>query len=63
MTKTKAIEARVKCFGVLTTYRVSIGPDGTVKVYDSVAGHYTRCHDLSVRQQSKLREIAQKEVR
>ena len=34
--------------------RVSISADGTVRVYDSVAGHYTTMHSLS---QSALRRI------
>jgi len=29
--------------------------DGTVRVYDSVAGHYTTCHDLTPRQQQIVR--------
>lgn len=28
-------------------YRAHVDADGTVRVWDSVAGHYTRCHSLT----------------
>ncbi len=32
------------------TYRAQVDTDGTVRVWDSVAGHYTRCHSLTATQ-------------
>jgi hypothetical protein len=32
------------------TYRAIVDADGTVYVWDSVAGYYTRCHALSAGQ-------------
>jgi hypothetical protein len=29
------------------TYNVMVDEDGTIRVYDSVAGYYTTCHSLS----------------
>jgi hypothetical protein len=29
------------------TYRAQVDTDGTVRDWDSVAGHYTRCHSLT----------------
>ena len=30
------------------TERLAVEPDGTVLVYDPIAGHYTHCHALSM---------------
>jgi MOSC domain-containing protein YiiM len=35
-------------------YRAQVSADGTVRVWDSVAGHYTLAHDLSANQVSRL---------
>ena len=32
--------------------------DGTVRVWDSVAGYYTVCHRLSARDQARVRKLA-----
>jgi hypothetical protein len=32
------------------TYRAIVDADGAVRVWDSVAGHYTRCHTLTAGQ-------------
>ena len=37
---------------------VMVDGDGTVRVYDSIAHHYTRCHSLSATQQQRARRIA-----
>lgn len=29
------------------TYRAQVDTDGAVRVWDSIAGHYTRCHSLT----------------
>lgn len=36
--------------GETGTYRAQVDTDGTVRVWDSVAGHYTRCHSLTAAQ-------------
>jgi hypothetical protein len=38
--------------------RVTVDAAGTVRVWDPVAGHYTTCHDLSPRQQARIRGLA-----
>jgi len=40
------------------TYRAIVDADGTVRVYDSVAGHYTRCHSLTPRRIARARREA-----
>ena len=37
------------------TYRVLVTSDGDVLVWDSLAGHFTRCHSLSAVAQARLR--------
>lgn len=32
--------------------------DGTVYVYDNVAGHYTTCHSLTENQKKRVRRLA-----
>lgn len=43
------IKARCKAFSGegVQEHRIQIGADKTVRVWDSVAGHYTTCHSLS----------------
>lgn len=38
--------------------RILVERDGSVLVWDEVAGHYTRRHALSARQQARLRKRA-----
>lgn len=49
MATTKSFTARAKFFADngVTTEKVRVDADGTVRVWDSVAGHYTVCHSLS----------------
>lgn len=42
-----------------STYRLMVGDDGTVRVWDSVAQHYTMCHSLSVRSEQAARRKSQ----
>lgn len=37
--------------------RATADADGTVRVYDSVAGYYTTCHSLTARQCSYVRRM------
>lgn len=39
-------------------HRILIEADGSVLVWDEVAGSYTRCHALSAGQQARLRKLA-----
>jgi hypothetical protein len=41
-----------------TGYRARIHADGTVEVYDDLAGHYTTCHSLTPRQIAYVRRRA-----
>ena len=42
------------------TYRVLVTPDGSVLVWDSLAGHYTACHVLTPSAQARLRAKARR---
>jgi hypothetical protein len=37
---------------------VSVESDGTVRVYDSIAGHYTTCHALGPSAEIRIRRMA-----
>jgi len=39
-------------------YRAIVEADGTVRVWDSVAGHYTACHSLTPRQIANIKAKA-----
>ena len=62
MTTSTRFTARVKAFSCegVRTNRIQIDADGTVRVYDSVAGGYTLCHSLSPKTQARLRKLASK---
>lgn len=38
--------------------RVAVDHDGTVRVYDDIAGGYTTCHSLADRIERRLRRLA-----
>jgi hypothetical protein len=40
------------------SYRARVDADGTVRVWDSVAGYYTTCHALTARQIASARRRA-----
>jgi len=50
------ITAKAKVFGQLKQHKFCIDKDGTVRVWDDVAGHYTLCHDMSKSAQSRIRK-------
>lgn len=55
------IQAKVKAFsneGVRLN-RLSVDANGTVRVWDSIAGHYTTVHNMSAATQSRIRKMAQ----
>ncbi len=39
-------------------YRAMVSEDGTVRVWDSVAGHFTTCHRLTESQERLIRARA-----
>lgn len=57
-TTTTTIRAKAFSGHGLETVRVQIEQDGTARVYDGVAGHYTACHSLSERDQQRARRKA-----
>ena len=42
--------------------RLSVDADGTVRVYDRTAGHYTRSHRLTERAEARVRRLARAEA-
>lgn len=61
MATTTEFTAKIKAFSCEKSardHRVRVGDDGTVRVWDTVAGHFTTCHAMSVRTQGRLRNIA-----
>jgi hypothetical protein len=45
-----------RCEGVRRN-RIRVSPDGTIRVYDSVAGCYVTLHSLSQRTQARIRRL------
>ena len=43
--------------GFQGTYRATADADGTVRVYDSIAGYWTVCHALTPRQEARVRRL------
>jgi hypothetical protein len=39
-------------------YKAAVDADGTVRVWDDVAGHFTLCHNLTERQVAHVRRLA-----
>lgn len=54
------ITARAKAFSSegIKTHKFSVDSDGTVRVWDHAAGHYTTCHSLSKSAQARIRKLA-----
>ena len=44
---TTFITMRCNAFGRVTDHEIIVEEDGTVRVYDSVANHYSTCHRLT----------------
>lgn len=60
-TKETKITCRAKAFaGRLENIRCIVDATGTIRVWDSVAGHYTTCHGLSDSAQRRIRKLAEK---
>ena len=56
------ITTRANAFGRIETIECTVDSDGTVRVWDSVAGYYTTCHRLSESAIRRIRRLA-REVR
>ena len=55
----KTVTTKAKAFnGKLENIKAAIDPDGTVRVWDEVAGYYTTCHGLSAAAQQRIRRLA-----
>ena len=54
-TTKKTITVRNAFSGERGTYRAVVDADGTVRVWDSVAGYYTMIHSLTARQMQSAR--------
>ena len=50
--------ARARCWGTLKTNKFRVDSDGTVRAWDSVAGHYTIHHGMTKREESRIRNMA-----
>lgn len=61
MSNQREITVRAKAYSHegVRTHRVRVEGDGTVLVWDSVAGHYTSCHSLGRSAQARIRRQAQ----
>lgn len=57
------IETRARAFAgrPIEDVRCRVEADGTVLVWDSVAGHFTRCHSLSESAIRRIRRLAKAE--
>ena len=52
------VRARFFSARPIETRRVLVEPDGTIRVWDKVAGHYTVCHALSRSAERRIRQLA-----
>lgn len=52
--------ARARCWGALKTNKFRVDSDGTVRAWDSVAGHYTIHHGMTKREESRIRNMARR---
>jgi len=62
MSSTTSIEitARAKAFSgeAVRQHKFCVQSDGSVLVWDSVAGHYTQCHSLSKSVKKRIAKLA-----
>lgn len=60
MENTIEITARAKAFSTegIKSHKFAVDTDGTVRVWDAVAGHYTTCHSLSKSAETRIRKLA-----
>lgn len=55
---TLTVRARAFAGQGVRTHEVTVHADGTIRVWDAVAGHYTTCHSLSRQTQARIRKQA-----
>ena len=58
---TTEITARAKAFSNqgIKSHKFSVDADGTVRLWDAVAGHFTTCHSLSKSAEARIGKLAQ----
>ena len=61
MSELKTVNVKNAFSNCKGTYQAYAEKDGTVRVYDSVAGHYTTCHSLTENQKAYVRRMATNE--
>lgn len=56
----QTVTIRAKAFSGegVREHKCTVASDGTVRVWDSVAGHYTACHSLSESAVRRVRKLA-----
>lgn len=56
----RKVTARAKAFSTqgIREHRFLVDADGTVRVWDDIAGHYTLCHALSPAAERRIRRLA-----
>ena len=46
-------------YGEGTSYTCTVDAEGVVRVFDSIADHYTRCHRITEADQDRIRDAAE----
>jgi hypothetical protein len=64
-TEDRFVTAKAKAFSGegVREHKCMVAADGTVRVWDAVAGHYTTCHGLSESAQHRIRKLAHRQRR
>lgn len=58
MDTTIAVRARFFSGHPIQTRKVSVDSNGTIRVWDEVAGHYTTCHSLTRSAERRIQKLA-----
>ncbi len=60
MKEATVVEARAKAFAGenVKSHRFAVSTDGSVRVWDAIAGHYTNCNSLSESAKARIRKLA-----
>ena len=58
-----SLRARAFAGEGIKRHNVQVDPDGTVRVYDSTAGHYTLCHSLTENAKRRARKLCRDSVK
>jgi hypothetical protein len=54
----KTVTTRANAFGKIETIKATVDADGTVRVWDAVAGYFTTCHRLGKSALVRIRKMA-----